>query len=302
MNIVGSYFHGRKKLIKMINGLRFIVGNGCNYNCFFCHHEGYFNKEYLKIDSEKLKKIYDFTQKNGINNISITGGEPFMYWDNTSKILNQFNSKYYIKTLNSNISLVDKYIEELKKLNSIEFHINLSSLNNIVHQKITGTKYLSHVLNNLELLHNTKHKICLNIPVLKGFNLNELKDLYQYAKERGFIPRFLVLMAVTDDFKKNVATIEKIIDEFGGGNIIDKYSYGLYKAKTPIGVIDITKCLCDDMECDICKKNTYMHLTPNLDIKYCMKSNDVVKIDFENEKTIENSFEEANKRLELIKR
>lgn len=285
-----------------INGLRFIVGSRCNYNCFYCHHEGYFNEEYLKIDSDKLKKIYDFTQQHGINNISITGGEPFMYWDNTRRILNQFNSEYYIKTLNSNISLVDKYIEELKKLNSIEFHINLSSLNNSVHQKIIDAKCLSHVLNNLELLRSTEHKICLNIPVLKRFNLNELKDLYYYAKERGFIPRFLVLMAVTDDLKQNVASIESIMEEFDGGTIIDKYSYGLYKAKTQCGVIDIVKCLCDDMECDICKKNTYMHLTPNFDIKYCMKSNNVVKIDFENEETIENSFEEANKRLELIKR
>lgn len=288
--------------MEKINGLRFIVGNGCNYNCFYCHHEGFFDEKYLKIDSEKLKKIHNFTQKHGIKNISITGGEPFMYWDNTSKILEQFNSEDYVKTLNTNASLIDKHIDELKKLNPIEFHINLSSLNASVHQKIIDAKYLSHVLNNLELLRNTNHKICLNIPVLKGFNLNELKDLYYYAKERGFIPRFLVLMPVTDDLKKNVAPIESIIEEFGGGSIIDKYSYGLYKAETQFGIIDITKCLCDDMECDICKKNTYMHLTPNLDIKYCMKSNDVVKIDFENEITIEKSFEEANKRLELIKR
>ena len=90
--------------------------------------------------------------------------------------------------------------------------------------------------------------------------------------------------------------------EFNGGTIIEKYSYGLYKARTEFGIIDICKCLCDEMECDICKQNTYMHLTPNLDIKYCMKSDDVVQIDFENDDTIAKSFEQANKRLELIRK
>ncbi len=288
--------------MKQINGLRFIVGNGCNYNCFYCHHEGYFDNKNFKINEENLKKIYDFTRNYNITHISITGGEPFAYWDNTKKILSQFNSEFYIKTLNSNISLIDRYIDELQKLNPIEFHINLSSLNEKAHEKIIGGKYLSHVLNNLELLKNTNHKICLNIPVINGINLHELRDLYYYSKSRGFIPRFLVLMPITDELNKNVATIETIIEEFGGGSIISKYSYGLYKAKTELGIIDITKCLCDDMECEICKANTYMHLTPNLDIKYCMKMDDLVKINFENEETIEKSFDEANKRLELIKR
>ena len=93
----------------------------------------------------------------------------------------------------------------------------------------------------------------------------------------------------------------KIMDKFGGGTIIDKYGYGLYKCETKTGVIDIVKCLCDDMECDMCKQNTFLHITPDLDIKYCMKSSDVVKINFQNDETVEQSFEEANKRLELIK-
>ena len=288
--------------MKKINGLRFIVGNGCNYNCFYCHHEGFFNENNIKIDSEKLKKIHNFAKSHEIKNIAITGGEPFMYWDNTFKILNQFNDDQYDKTLNSNISLIDRYIEELRKINPIEFHVNLSSMNDCTHQKIIEAKYLSKVLSNLELLRNTEHKVCLNIPALIDFNDDELKKIYFYAKESEFTPRFLILMALSDNLKRNVMSIENIIDKFGGGTIIDKYSYGLYKAKTEVGTIDIVKCLCDDMECDICKENTYLHLTPNLDIKYCMKSEDVVKIDFQNDKTIEKSFEEANKRLELIKR
>ena len=285
-----------------INGLRFIVGNGCNYKCFYCHHEGYFDNENQKIVEEKLKKIYSFTEKYNIRNISITGGEPFLYWDNTKQILSQFNDKLYAITLNSNLSMLDKYIEEIKKLNPIEFHVNLSSLHANTHEKIVEGKYLFKVLDNLELLKNTHHKVCLNIPVINGINLTELKDMYYYSKENGFTPRFLVLMPVTNESNIYVASIDNILKEFNGGTIIEKYSYGLYKAKTDFGIIDICKCLCDEMECDTCKQNTYMHLTANLDIKYCMKSDDVVQIDFENDDTIAKSFEQANKRLELIRK
>ncbi len=285
-----------------INGLRFIVGNGCNYNCFYCHHEGYFNRKTIVIDKEKLKKLQQYAKEHGIQNISITGGEPFMYWENTYEILQQFDDNEFNKTLNTNLSLLNQYMDQIDTLNPIEFHINLSSLNANTHKKIIDRNYLKLVLQNLELLRNTHHKICLNIPVLKEINYDELIELYCFAKERGFIPRFLVLMATSDELKSNVVTINEIIKKFGGGSVTEKYSYGLYKANTPYGVLDIVKCLCDDMECEICKKNTYLHITPDLNIKYCMYNDDTVKINFENDETIETSFNEANKRLELIKK
>lgn len=288
--------------MKQINGLRFIVGNGCNYNCFYCHHEGYFNNNKININIENLKKLKKFTLKNNISNISITGGEPFLYWENTKKILTEFNDPFYRKTLNSNFSLADNYIDEINSFNNIEFHINLSSLDPNTHKRIIEREYLKKVLKNLEMFRDSKHTICLNIPVIKGVNNDELISLYNYAKERNFIPRFLVLMPVDESLKSNVSSIDNIIYEFGGGRVLKKYSYGLYKVKTSYGEIEIVKCLCDDMECEICKKNTYMHLTPELDIKYCMKNDDLVNIDFESEETIENSFDEANRRLELIKK
>ena len=94
--------------MKQINGLRFIVGNGCNYNCFYCHHEGYFNKNKININIENLKKLKKFTLKNNISNISITGGEPFLYWENTKKILSvSEEANIWINEIIKDVSIID---------------------------------------------------------------------------------------------------------------------------------------------------------------------------------------------------
>ena len=44
-----------------INGLRFIVGSECNYNCFYCHKEGFCESKYIEIDDDKLEKLYQIS-------------------------------------------------------------------------------------------------------------------------------------------------------------------------------------------------------------------------------------------------
>ena len=283
-----------------IKGLRFIVGSGCNYNCFYCHHEGYYKKDKVVNLSEKIKKLKDFADQNNINSISITGGEPFIYFEELELILKTFNEKKYTITVNTNLSLLEPNLEKIKNYNKIEFHVNLSSLNSIEHKNIVRAPLLDNVLKNLQLLKETHHKVCLNIPALKGYNHNELKNLFNYAKENNFIPRFLVLLPMDDNQKQNVMTVEEIMNIFNG-KLEKKYSYGRYNITSNDGDFEIVKCLCVEMECETCKKETYMHITPELNIKYCMLSKDEILVDYGSFNNIGESFKEAQKRLELIK-
>ncbi|NLC48353.1 MAG: radical SAM protein [Tenericutes bacterium] len=276
------------------NGLRFIVGSGCNLNCFYCHHEGYTGKEQLSYDQAKLNQIKDFCVNNNIYDIAITGGEPFVYHENLFMLLNTFNENDFKITLNTNAVLIDKYIHELKTYDEIEFHINFSSLNSEIHKTIVGQESLNKIKNNLSLLKDTNHKICLNIAAIKGMNEHELVDIFNYAIENSFVPRFLVLM--TDD-KSKMLNEQEILSKFPGAKILKKHSYGLMDIEYNNIFFQVVKCLCIDLECDICKDNTYMHITPEMNIKYCMLNDDSIGIDFNK---IENSFEEAKKRLKLI--
>lgn len=283
-----------------IKGLRFIIGSGCNYNCFYCHHEGYYKKDKVVNLSKKIKMLKDYAEQNNINSISITGGEPFMYFEELELILDAFNEEKYTITLNTNLSLLETNLEKIKNYNKIEFHVNLSSLNLVEHKNIVKASLLDNVLKNLQLLKGTHHKVCLNIPALKEYNDNELKYLFDYAKENNFIPRFLVLLPMDDNQKQNVMSVDEIINVFENGKLEKKYSYGRYNITSDDGDFEIVKCLCADMECETCKKETYMHITPELNIKYCMLSDDEVIVDYSSFNNIEKSFEESQKRLKLI--
>lgn len=160
--------------MKKIKGLRFIIGSNCNLNCFFCHHEGYLtNSKVGYAYDAKLEKLKSFCEKNNVYNISITGGEPFLFFEYLQKILNVFSDNKFKITINSNFTLIDRYINYIQNYKKIEFHVNLSSLDREKHKGIVGGgNYLKKVLSNLNLIKSTHHKICLNILVLKHVNDN----------------------------------------------------------------------------------------------------------------------------------
>lgn len=285
-----------------INGLRFIVGSGCNYNCFYCHHEGFQNNSHTIIDDRKLEQLYQFAEKNNITSLSITGGEPFMYWPNVKKILDKFNNEKYKITFNSNFSLAHLYFEELKEYHSIEFHVNLSSICPQTHQKIINKRCLEQVLHNLELFKNSNHIICLNILAIKDINEHELKTIFKYAIMNQFKPRILTMMAMTEEDKKYVMTIDEILSLFNDPIIGEKYAHGLYKVTSKEGDFEILKTLCDEYECDICAKNTFIHLTPELDIKYCIRDEEIIQCDYTSQDTLQENFRQATKKLERRKK
>lgn len=275
----------------MINGIRFIIDSGCNYNCFYCHHEGFLNKKYSEFDLQKLKMIKKFTESKKIYNISITGGEPFMYWDKLHNILDEFNNPKYKITVNTNLSLLGDHIDDISKYSNIEFHVNLSSLKNSKHKKIIKTKnnYLDIVLENIKKLALTKNSVCLNIPALKDINDDELTTIYKYAVDNNLKPRFLVLFPTKNELIKNVMSIEEIMSKFPNSKIERKYSYGRYDISSDFGNFEIVKCLCCDMECEICKKNTFIHITPDFNIKMCMLSSKQDLVDYSDAASFEKS-------------
>lgn len=281
----------------MINGLRFIIGSGCNYNCFFCHHEGYEKINCNTYDINKLKAICKFASDQGIKDISITGGEPFLYWNKLYDLLTLFKGDNFKITLNTNLVLAHKYIDYLKTFNNIEYHINFSSLNADIHKKIIEKEYLQQLKNNLFMLKENNMNVCLNVPVLKNMNTDELIDILNYSKQMNFLPRYLVLLPMNDEHKKYFYDVEDIIKEIPKSTLVKKYSYGRYDINSDLGNYEIVKCLCVDHECELCRKTTYIHLTPDLNMRLCMESKIEYKIDFTNDETVKESFQSVARRL-----
>ena len=62
--------------------------------------------------------------------------------------------------------------------------------------------------------------------------------------------------------------------------ICDINSYGIFKCKLNNINFEFVKNLCCDQLCDRCKKYTFIHFTPAFDIKMCMSSEELIKLDY----------------------
>lgn len=287
--------------MKKINGLRFIIGSACNYNCFYCHHEGYRKKDgnfdlndYIK----KINSLKEFCIKNNILDIAITGGEPFLYKEKLNVLFDNFAKKPFRLIVNTNASLLKDNLPLLEKIEPIELHVNLSTLRKVTHKEIIGKDYFDKELESLNAIKGLGFKVKLNIICLKGINEEDLLPLNEFAKENGFIARYLVFYDNENKFNQNIMSVNQICEKFKA-SIKREFSYGLIETEGENN-IEIVKCLCDGKRCDECKKSTYMHISPELNIKYCLESSDEVEIDFATDKTIEESFDIAIKKLEEI--
>ena len=59
--------------------LRLIVTQSCNYQCYFCHREGIEKDAKTLLNSSDYEYLFKICKKEfDWNEVSITGGEPFM--------------------------------------------------------------------------------------------------------------------------------------------------------------------------------------------------------------------------------
>lgn len=165
----------------------------CNYRCSYCFFEGKWEEYkkrniYLSPDEwlERWKRIYD---KYGPAYIIITGGEPFVYPD---------------------------FIELIKKLSQISYHINISSnssgdLNKFVQeidpQKVSLSLSFQKEFDRLEnfiqrLLFIRKHKFdgCINVVAYPPF----LKDLDSYQAKFASIGEALKIIPFFGEYQGRV--------------------------------------------------------------------------------------------------
>lgn len=265
----------------MINGIRFIIGSGCNYNCFYCHHEGVKNERVSDDYKKKIDYISKYCEENLIRRISVTGGEPFLYAEELFYILSKFNDEKYSFSINTNATLIEKYIPQLLDLKcSIELHINFSSLIPQIHQKISGTTLFPVLMKNVMLLKNTKIKVCLNSILLKGVNDDGIMSLLNFCEENGFLLRLLQYLPSAEQDKPYVINEKDLKKLLPNLEISDILSYGIFKCILDDKNFEFVKNLCCDKLCDRCKKYTFVHFTPSLDIKMCMNSSEKIIVDY----------------------
>lgn len=272
--------------------LRISITDHCNLRCFFCSNEGLslLQKNKLHIDIEQLKYLIKILVDKGLNNISITGGDPTIHPKifEIINFLNQFKFKNLFFHTNG-INLNEKLLKKLS-INFNKVAISVHSINFNTWQKMTGgTKtQFKKLIDNLNILSKFKDKFLIELKCvpIKNYNYSEkeFKNFVDLCNKFGFKFKFLnfepivyrqtKLMVPLKDVKKLLIKIGcKVNDnkeKFRG-----QFNYlpiKKFKYKNIFGVV--IEIGCGDPEvCKECYHCNEIFITPELKIKPCHMNN-----------------------------
>ena len=184
--------HGRK-----VDYLRVSVTERCNFRCQYCMPEKPFSwvpKENL-LSYEDLFKFIKVSIDEGITKVRITGGEPLLRegLDKFIKMVYDYKNDIDL-ALTTNGFLLPKVAQKLKDAGLKRINISLDTLIPDVAAKIAQKNVLETVLKGIQAADDAGLKIKINCVPIKGINDQEITDVLDFCKEKGYTIRFIEFM------------------------------------------------------------------------------------------------------------
>lgn len=160
---------------------------------------------------EELFEFIKVAIDEGINKVRITGGEPLLRegLENFVKMIHDYKDGLDL-AITTNGYLLSKAAQKLADAGLKRINISLDSLKEDVAAKIAQKNVLKTVLEGIEAARVAGLKVKINCVPLKGINDNELVDLMDFCKERGYQIRFIEYMEndYASKYAKGLNTLE----------------------------------------------------------------------------------------------
>jgi len=182
---------------RKIDYIRVSVTSRCNFRCLYCMPNTPFEWEPREniLSYEEMFEFLKLAIDEGVKKIRITGGEPLLRKD-----LDKFvNMLYSYKpsldlALTTNGYYLPEYAEKLKEAGLKRVNISLDSLKPEIAAKIAQKDVLEKVLKGIDAAVKAGLKVKLNTVVMKGINDEEVLDIFEFAKNKNIIIRFIEFM------------------------------------------------------------------------------------------------------------
>lgn len=188
--------------------LRISLTERCNLRCTYCMPAGGIAlspKSHIMTYEEIFTIAKEFVS-HGVTKIRLTGGEPLVRKD-VGLILDKLASLNVELAITTNGVIVDKFIEQFKKIGLQKINVSLDSLDNEKNTTITRRDYFTKVYNNIQLLVKEGFEVKVNCVLIKGFNENEIVDFIELTKTQPLQIRFIEFMP----FDGNKWNLEKLV-------------------------------------------------------------------------------------------
>lgn len=274
--------------------LRISLTDFCNLNCFFCSNEGMplDCKNIRHADIEEVLYLINVLYKNGLKNLSVTGGDPcvYKYLDDFLTGIKKYNFEnvfYHTNGVALNKELLTKLVGIFTKIAVSVHSLNFDQWSRLTKGQRSQFDSLKNNLKNLEEYKEKNNNLNVEIKIVPMKDINDdeksISDLLEYCSENNFILKFLNFEPITITQLKylvDVSSLKRKIENLGGVFLppdvkfrgqknylpIQRFSY-----KNMIGVVIEIGCG-QSKVCRNCYKSNEIYIDPSLEIKPCHAS------------------------------
>ena len=166
-----------------INSLRISLTQRCNFNCFFCHHEGEHDSgDELTID--EVERIVKLASSQGVKKVKLTGGEPLVRKD-IVEIVKRIKPYVNEVSMTTNASRLEDLACPLKEAGLARVNVSLHTLCPESFEDITGNGTETVTKGIEAAVKCGLNPVKLNMVVMKGVNHAEIDEMIDYSKKVG---------------------------------------------------------------------------------------------------------------------
>ena len=275
------------KFNRSLRDLRISVTDRCNFRCPYCMPAEIYGERYEFLPKaslltfEEIARLTRIMVKLGVVKVRLTGGEPLVR-NEIEKLIGLLSKIDGVGdlTLTTNAYLLKQMAQKLKDAGLQRITVSLDSMDDDVFKKMNGRGFgTERVIEGIVAAEQAGlSPIKINSVVQRGVNDHTLVELARFAKERGYIARFIEYMDVgnLNGWKLDqVVSAEEIVERISaelplepvptesnyGGEVALRYRYA--DGEGEIGVIaSVSKPFCGDC--------TRMRLSPEGQIVTCL--------------------------------
>jgi cyclic pyranopterin phosphate synthase len=208
---------------RALRDLRISVTDRCNFRCTYCMPADIFGENYKFLPRAEILTFEEITRLArllvgmGVVKVRLTGGEPLVREDieNLVALLRAIEGVQDL-TMTTNGYLLPQKAAALKQAGLQRITVSLDSLDDAVFRRMNGSRSgVQKVLDGIAAAEQAGlSPIKINAVVQRGINDHTIVDLARWAKERGYILRFIEYMDVgtLNDWRlEQVVTAKEIV-------------------------------------------------------------------------------------------
>lgn len=182
-NILYNYMYQKAYLRKTPLSIMIELLTRCNLNCKHCYLPDHVDDG---LDLDIIKNVVNQFRNMGGLNVSLTGGEIFLRKDIIDIISYIRSLQMRVILLSNGTLLNESIVDKLADLCITEFSTTIFSLDNTIHDEITGVPgSLQRVLKNLRILKKAGIRVQIKTPLMKA-NMNDFEIIREFCKENKF--------------------------------------------------------------------------------------------------------------------